>query len=106
MEKKRLFIICLSTSLLTFTAIALSQPMFGNDASSLRCGYGLVTVGDDERHVIDKCGIPQRETYVRPAKILIYYFGPSRFKNYVSIIDGRVYRIQSGPCDGEDSDCQ
>ena len=76
------------------------------EVSNLPCGHGLVKVGDTEQDVLDKCGTPRRRTRDGAAKVFIYHFGTSRIKNYVSIVKGRVYRIQSGECDGDDVDCE
>jgi hypothetical protein len=93
-------------TVLLWVGITLSQPNFGDDFSSVRCSRGLVVIGDYERQIANKCGIPRRETYDGPAKILVYRFSQSRFLYYFSIVDGRLERIQSGACDGDNPDCQ
>jgi hypothetical protein len=69
-----------------------------DEASSLQCDGGIVSVGDSEDSVRDKCGDPQkvtREDADSPV-VWFYNFGPSEFVYYVSFTDGIVERIQMG----------
>ena len=66
--------------------------------SSLECNNGIVSQGDSEDSVRDKCGNPQKVTQrdVDSPIIWFYNFGPSEFVSYVSFTKGMVERIQMG----------
>jgi hypothetical protein len=69
-----------------------------DDISSLRCDGGIIAPGDSEQSVRDKCGEPQKVFQPDPRDPVkwVYDFGGTRFKYYVSIVNGKVERIQSG----------
>jgi hypothetical protein len=59
--------------LTTFTVLlwvgtALSLSGFGDDFSSVRCRNGLIVLGDYERQIANKCGIPRRITMTAPQR--------------------------------------
>ncbi len=66
--------------------------------SSLECDNGIVSQGDSEDSVRDKCGNPQKVTREDANSPIVWYynFGPSEFVYYVSFTNGIVERIQMG----------
>jgi hypothetical protein len=66
--------------------------------SSLECGNGIVSQGDSEDSVRDKCGNPQKVTQEDADSPIVWFynFGPSEFVYYVSFTNGTVERIQMG----------
>jgi hypothetical protein len=106
--KKTLFVSALASTLLLVCAPVAIGQYFGNDSSSLRCPGGLIYVNDPARYIRKKCGPPTRETYNSDsrAQVWVYHFGTSRFINYVSIVNDKIHRIQSTPCDGDNPDCE
>jgi hypothetical protein len=69
-----------------------------DDVDSVRCGNQLVTVGDRQFTVAEKCGEPNRiqgPSY-GGTEVWVYNFGPREFIRYLSFVNGRLYRIQVG----------
>ena len=66
--------------------------------SSLECDNGIVSQGDSEDSVRDKCGNPQKVTQEDSDSPIVWFynFGPSEFVYYVSFTNGIVERIQMG----------
>ena len=66
--------------------------------SSLECDGRIVSRGDSEADVRDKCGDPQKVTQedADSPTIWFYNFGPSEFVCYVSFTNGIVERLQMG----------
>ena len=79
----------------------------GSDVSNIRCGGGIITIGDLKRAVEDKCGEPMRETYIdnEPFRIWVYRFGQSDYLNYIGFIHGRVNRMYNVRCSDDNPDC-
>jgi len=69
-----------------------------DDASSLECGGGTVSLGDSDASVRDKCGNPQKVTREDADSPIIWFynFGPTEFVSYVSFTNRIVERIQMG----------
>jgi hypothetical protein len=69
-----------------------------DSTSSLECDGGIVSQGDSEDSVRDKCGEPQKVTQQDADSPIIWFynFGPSEFVAYVSFTNGIVERIQMG----------
>ncbi len=69
-----------------------------DDTSSLQCDGGIVVPGDSEDSLREKCGDPQQVLRPDPQEPVkwVYDFGGSQFKYYVSIVNGKVERIQTG----------
>ena len=69
-----------------------------DDAATLECDGGIVSRGNSEADVRDKCGDPQKVTQedTDSPVIWFYNFGPSEFVSYVSFTNGIVERIQTG----------
>ena len=69
-----------------------------DDTSSLECDGGIVSSGDSEDSVRDKCGDPQKVTQEDADSPIIWFydFGPSEFVCYVSFTNGIVERLQMG----------
>ena len=77
------------------------------DQSSYRCYGGIVSTGDSERSVSDKCGAPLERTRRQSDSydIWIYQFGQSNFMYYFGFLHGRLQRIVSAPCKATDTAC-
>jgi hypothetical protein len=67
-----------------------------DEAASLICEDGTVSIGDSEDSVRDKCGDPQKVSQrdIDSPIIWFYNFGPSEFVYYVTFTNGIVERIQ------------
>lgn len=64
------------------------------DAGSMRCESGIVERGDAKYAVQDKCGKPTGVD--KGDDLWIYDFGPERFVYYLTFLEGRLNRIQTG----------
>ena len=62
------------------------------------CDGGIVAPGDSADSVKEKCGEPQQVLTPDPQEPVrwVYDFGGTQFKYYISIVNGKVERIQSG----------
>ena len=69
-----------------------------DSTSSLECDNGIVSQGDSEDSVRDKCGNPQKVTREDADSPIVWFynFGPSEFVYYVSFTNGIVEQIQMG----------
>jgi len=96
MRKKLILTILIAA----FMSMFVIQPDLSalDDASSIECDNGIVSQGDSEDSVRDKCGIPQKVTQEGVDSPIVWYynFGPSDFVSYVSFTNGIVERIQMG----------
>ena len=80
---------------------------FTTGQSSLRCSGGIISVGDLDRAVRDRCGPPLAVTK-RDAdsyNIWVYQPGLSKFMYYLGFLHGKLQRIVSAPCSTDDSKC-
>ena len=94
--------------LFVFTSeVAAIDINFTTDQSSLRCNGGIVSVGDVDRAVINKCGEPLTVTKREADSydIWVYQFGASKFMFYLGFLHGKLQRIVSAPCSRVDPDC-
>ncbi len=76
------------------------------DQGTLRCYGGIVSIGDSDRAVLQKCGEPlevQHKQDVGP--IWIYHIGQSNFMHYLAFLHGKLQRIVSAPCRSNNYDC-
>ena len=80
-----------------FIFIFVIQPnvMALDDTSSMRCDGGIVAPGDSADSVKEKCGEPQQVLTPDPQEPVkwVYDLGGTY---YVSIVNGKVERIQVG----------
>jgi len=80
-----------------FIFIFVIQPnvMALDDTSSLQCDGGIVAPGDSEDSVREKCGEPKQVLTPDPQEPVkwVYDLGGTY---YVSIVNGKVERIQVG----------
>ena len=80
-----------------FIFICVIQPnmMALDDTSSLQCDGGIVAPGDSEDSVREKCGEPKQVLTPDPQEPVrrVYDLGGAY---YVSIVNGKVERIQMG----------
>jgi hypothetical protein len=68
-----------------------------DDAGSLRCDQESIMRGDTEFQVETTCGKPETVLIKGSAKkVWIYNFGPTRFIYYLTFVNGRLTRIQTG----------
>lgn len=90
----------LSILITAITGMFVFQPalLALDDTSSLECEGGIVSSGDSEDSVRDKCGDPQKVTQADADSPIVWFynFGASDFVYYVSFTDGIVERIQMG----------
>ena len=88
-------ILALFISALVFTFGIQSNSMAMDDLSSLQCDNGIVAPGDSEDSVKEKCGEPQQVLTPDPQEPAkwVYDLGGTY---YVSIVNGKVERIQVG----------
>jgi hypothetical protein len=96
MSKKRIATLLLTAFMVMYVMPANLLAL--DDAATLECDGGIVSRGNSEADVRDKCGDPQkvtREDADSPV-IWFYNFGPSEFVSYVSFTNGVVERIQTG----------
>ena len=80
---------------LTFIFIIQPYAMARDDTSSLQCDGGIVAPGDSEDSVREKCGEPKQVLTPDPQEPVkwVYDLGGTY---YVSIVNGKVERIQVG----------
>lgn len=64
------------------------------DETTLQCPNGMVSIGDNEYSVLEKCGEPAFEE--ERGTVWVYDYGPSEFVRYITFVDGKVNRIQFG----------
>ncbi len=96
MSRKTILTIVINA--LIFIFVFQPYAMALDDTSSLQCDGGIVVPGDSEGSLREKCGDPQqvlRPDPQDPAK-WVYDFGGTQFNFYVSIVNGKVERIQMG----------
>ena len=76
------------------------------DQSSYRCSGGIVSVGDSDRDVREKCGDPleidRKQDY---GPIWIYYEDQANFMYYLEILNGKLQRIVGAPCSPDNPEC-
>ncbi len=76
------------------------------DQSSYRCSGGVVSVGDSDIDVREKCGDPleigKKQDY---GPIWIYYENQADFMYYLEILNGKLQRIVGVSCSPDDPEC-
>jgi hypothetical protein len=94
--------------LLALAALLALRPARAGAEDSIRCGGGLVSLGDSKLDLLGKCGAPTlvevtEETPARQAgRALVaaerwtYNFGPSQFVMVVTLRAGRVAFVERG----------
>lgn len=85
----------LFTCALIFVFSIQPNSMALDDTSTMRCDGGIVSTGDSEDSVKEKCGEPQQVLTPDPQEPVkwVYDLGSTY---YVSIVNGKVERIQIG----------
>ena len=105
--KLRFLLIILVLLFLAAGATSAIELNFSNDQSTFRCRGGIVSLGDLDRTVRDKCDDPL--TVVRRPSdsydYWIYTIGASRYMYYLGFLHGKLQRIFSIPCRNSDPDC-
>ena len=91
----RKMILTLFINALIFIFIILPCAMALDDTPSLDCSGGIVAPGDSADSVKEKCGEPQQVLTPDPQEPVkwVYDLGGTY---YVSIVNGKVERIQVG----------
>ena len=107
MKNKTLYFIAALTLLIIFAEKSHSIDFNSlADQSSYRCSGGVVSVGDLDRDVREKCGDPleigRKQDY---GPIWIYYEDQADFMYYLEILNGKLQRIVGAPCNPDDADC-
>jgi len=97
----RKFIVTVNTFVFLFVLVFTSNPFALDDTSSLQCDGGVAVRGDSEDSVREKCGDPRKVLSPDPQEpvVWVYNFGTTEFSNFVSIVNGKVERIQMGNCE-------
>lgn len=94
---KKLILTILTTA---FIGMFVIEPILLalDETSSLECEGGIVSHGDSQDSVRDKCGNPQKVSQEDADSPLVWFynFGPSEFVYYVSFTNGMVERIRMG----------
>jgi hypothetical protein len=69
-----------------------------DDTPSMQCDSGIIAPGDSEDSVREKCGEPQQVLRPDPQEpvVWVYNFGSTQLTYHVSIVNGKVERIQTG----------
>ena len=76
------------------------------DQSSFRCSGGVVSVGDSDTDVREKCGDPLEIVRIQDyGPIWIYYHEQATFMYYLATLNGKLQRIVSAPCSPDDAGC-
>ena len=77
-----------------------------HDQTNYRCSGGIVSVGDVDRDVREKCGDPleigRRQDF---GPIWIYYEDQENFMYYLAFLNGKLQRIVGSPCSPDDAGC-
>jgi len=76
------------------------------DQSSYRCSEAVVSIGDLDRSVRQKCGDPSDIASVPDfGPIWIYPGKDGKFMYYLEFVNGTLQRIVSAPCSINDPSC-
>ena len=88
-------ILALFMNALIFIFVFQTYVMALDDTSSIQCDGGIVVPGDSEDIIKEKCGEPQQVLTPDPQEPVkwVYDLGGTY---YVSIVNGKVERIQVG----------
>ena len=108
MKQKTHYLVILALLLFFPTGQATAVDFsFATEQSSLRCSGGIVSVGDPDRSVRERCGPPLAVTRrdIDSYNIWIYQPGASKFMYYLGFLHGKLQRIVSAPCSVNDPDC-
>jgi hypothetical protein len=80
-----------------FVGAAYTPAVALDDVASVRCDQESIITGDTEYQVKTTCGEPDTILIKGLArKVWIYNFGPTRFIYYLTFVNGRLTRIQTG----------
>ena len=75
--------------------VFVGQALAGlDDHSVIQCPGGIISVGDTKFEVREKCGMPT--SVEGNGHIWIYDYGSTEFVRYITFVEDRVERIQSG----------
>ncbi len=88
---------------------SLSNPdrlRFYDTASSYRCSRRIIALGDYQQSVLDKCGDPDREAYIRDGGYDVWIYGDDPYIYYLLFLEGRLERILSTRCWNDNPDCE
>jgi hypothetical protein len=94
----RKIILAIAANFFIFLFIIQPNVTALDDTSSMQCESGIVAAGDSEDSVKEKCGPPQQVLRPDPQEpvVWVYNFGPTQLTYHVSIVNGKVERIQTG----------
>ena len=93
MSRKMILALFINTFIFVF--VIPPNVMALDDTSSMQCDGGIVAPGDSEDSVREKCGEPKQVLTPDPQEPVkwVYDLGGTY---YVSIVNGKVERIQEG----------
>lgn len=81
-------------------ALSLALAPAAARADSIRCDGGIVSVGDAKIDLLGKCGPPSlvEDRWRRKTSVerWTYNFGPDRFLQFVTLVDGKVALVERG----------
>ena len=93
MSNKVILVLFISALVFAFGNQPYSMAL--DDTSTMRCDGGIISTGDSEDSVKEKCGEPQQVLTPDPQEPVkwVYDLGSTY---HVSIVNGKVERIQVG----------
>lgn len=87
----------------------LSDPdrlRFYDQSSSYRCSRRIIAPGDYRQSVLDKCGEPAREAYIRSEGYDVWIYQEGNYVYYLLFLNGQLERILSTRCWNDNPDCE
>jgi len=93
----------------SYSRSSLSDPnrlRFYDTSSSYRCSRRIISLRESQQSVLDKCGEPDREAYIRDEGFDVWIYGDNMYVYYLLFIDGQLERILSTRCWNDNPDCE
>jgi hypothetical protein len=88
---------------------SLSDPnrlSFYDTSSSYRCSRRIISLRESQQSVLDKCGEPDREAYIRGGGFDVWIYPDGEYVYYLLFLDGQLDRIASTRCWNDNPDCE
>jgi len=88
---------------------SLSDPnrlRFYDTSSSYRCSRRIISLRESQQSVLDKCGEPDREAYIRDGGFDVWIYPDGEYVYYLLFLDGQLDRIASTRCWNDNPDCE
>lgn len=105
----RLIVILCVLSGTAFGQSSLSDPerlRFYDQSSSYRCSRRIISLGEYEHAVLDKCGEPDREAYISGEGSDVWIYHERDYVYYLIFTNGQLERILSTRCWNDNPDCE